>query len=98
MPKQKEMLNQLPVLFQNHPNPFNGFTYVDYFLPPNASNAFLRVVDINGKLIKSFPINNLGYGQIQLDCTNLATGTYYYSLLVNGKSVDTKTMLIAIDN
>ena len=98
LPKQKEMLNQLPVLFQNHPNPFNGFTYVDYFLPPNASNAFLRVVDINGKLIKSFPINNLGYGQIQLDCTNLATGTYYYSLLVNGKSVDTKTMLIAIDN
>ncbi len=37
---QKEVLNELPLLFRNHPNPFNGFTFIDYFLPLNASNAF----------------------------------------------------------
>ena len=95
---QKEVLNQLPLLFQNHPNPFNGFTFIDYFLPIKASNAFLKVVDNNGKLIKSFPLNQTGLGQIELDCTGLAVGTFYYSLLVNFQVVDTKTMIIAADN
>jgi hypothetical protein len=91
---QKETLNQLPLLFQNHPNPFNGFTFIDYFLPANTANAFLRVVDNSGKLIKAFPINQSGFGQVELDCSGLAAGTYYYSLLVNTNIVETRTMVI----
>lgn len=93
---QKEILNQLPLLFQNHPNPFKGLTFIDYFLPQNSANAFLKVIDNNGKLVRAFSINQLGFGQIELDCSNLAAGTYYYSLLVNSQVIDTKTMIIAI--
>ena len=66
----------------------------NYFLPSNASNAFIRVVDNNGKLIKAFQINAIGYGQVELDCSNLVSGTYHYSLLVNGKLIDTKSMVL----
>lgn len=66
----------------------------DYFLSSNASNAFIRVVDNNGKLIKAFQINAIGYGQVELDCSNLVSGTYHYSLLVNGKLIDTKSMVL----
>jgi len=93
---QKEVLNQIPLLFQNHPNPFNGITFIDYFISSNTSNSFLKVIDNYGKLIKAFPINKTGFGQIELDCTNLAQGTYYYSLLVNSQVIDTKSMVIAI--
>jgi hypothetical protein len=92
---QKEELNQLPILFQNHPNPFNGITFIDYFLPINTNNAFIRVIDNNGKLVKAFPINQTGFGQIELDCTNLASGQYHYSLVVNSQIIDTKSMIIA---
>ncbi len=95
---QKEVLNRVPLLFQNHPNPFNGFTFIDYFLPDNVSDAFLRVIDSNGKLVKAFPINKTGFGQIELDCRNLSSGQYHYSLLVNSQIVDTKSMLIAEAN
>ncbi len=93
--KQHEVLNQRPLLFQNTPNPFSGITFIDYFLPPNASNAFIRVVDNNGKLIKAFPLNAIGYGQVELDCRNIAAGTYHYTLMVNSETVDTKTMIVA---
>ncbi len=66
----------------------------NYFLPSNALNAFIRVVDNNGKLIKAFQINAIGYGQVELDCSNLVSGTYHYSLLVNGKLIDTKSMVL----
>ena len=93
---QKEVLNKSALLFQNHPNPFNGTTFIDYYLLENTSNAFLRVIDNNGKLVKGFQINQTGFGQVELDCTNLAQGTYYYSLLVNSQVIDTKSMVIAI--
>jgi hypothetical protein len=59
-----------------------------------SQNAFIRVVDNNGKLIKAFQINAIGYGQVELDCSNLVSGTYHYSLLVNGKLIDTKSMVL----
>ena len=95
---QKESINQLPLLFQNHPNPFNGFTFIDYYIPDNITDAFLRVIDNNGKLVKAFSINKTGFGQIELDCSNLASGQYHYSLLVNSQLIDTKSMIIAIAN
>jgi hypothetical protein len=95
---QKEILNKIPILFQNHPNPFNGFTFIDYFLPENTINAFLKVIDSNGKLVKAFPINKTGFGQVELDCTDLAQGTYYYTLLVNNQAADTKNMIISKTN
>lgn len=95
---QKEVLNEVPLLFQNHPNPFNGITFIDYFLPKNATNAFLRVIDNNGKLVKAFTIYQTGFGQVELDCSNLSEGQYHYSLLVNSKLIDTKTMIISAGN
>jgi trimeric autotransporter adhesin len=70
----------------------------DYFLPSNASNAFIRVVDNNGKLIKAFDLTKTGYGQVELDCSNLALGTYHYTLLVNSQMIDTKSMIVAANH
>ncbi|MCC6720837.1 MAG: tail fiber domain-containing protein [Bacteroidia bacterium] len=91
---QKENINKQPILFQNSPNPFKGITFIDYFIPYNAENAFIKLVDKTGRIIKVFAINNLNFGQLELNCDELANGTYYYSLLVDGKLIDTKKMLI----
>jgi hypothetical protein len=95
---QKEELNQAPILFQNHPNPFSDVTYIDYYLPNNTQNAFLKVFDNNGKLVKAIPISRSGFGQIELNCANLASGKYYFSLLVNTQIIDTKSMIVNSEN
>ena len=76
----------------------DGVTFIEYFLPQNSSNAFIRITDSNGKLVQAFNLNNTGYGQIELNCANLAQGTYHYSLLVDSKIIETKTMLVAAKN
>ncbi|NUM32326.1 MAG: tail fiber domain-containing protein [Bacteroidetes bacterium] len=91
---QKEILNKQPLLFQNHPNPFNGYTYIDYYLPENLINVFLKVTDNNGKLVKAFEIEKTGFGQVEIDCRELAAGMYYYSLITDSKIIDTKSMMI----
>ncbi len=91
---QKVAINEAPILMQNHPNPLNGVTFIEYFIPENSGSAFLKVVDINGKLIQAFPINQKGYGQIEMDCSKLSAGTYTYSLLVDTKVIDSKKMVV----
>jgi len=89
-----DIINKQPILFQNHPNPFQGSTFIDYFVPKELTNAFLKITDNNGKLVQAFSIQSTGYGQIELDCKNLKPGTYYYSLIVNEKNIATKSMVI----
>lgn len=92
---QKETLNQQPILFQNNPNPFSSTTHFDYYVPQSAKSAFIKVVDQQGRLVKSFTIYQLGYGQVSMDCSDLMVGQYLYSLVVNEHIADTKKMAIA---
>jgi hypothetical protein len=96
-PTQKEAVNTRALLFQNNPNPFNNVTFIEYFLPQNTQSAFVKVIDNNGKLVKAFPVNETGYGQLELDCTNLQSGIYYYSLIVDKQVIDTLKMVVAKD-
>jgi hypothetical protein len=46
-----------------------------------------------GNQLKNFAVTETGAGQLNITSANLAPGTYSYSLLVNGKVVDTKKMI-----
>jgi len=93
---QKEKINKQPILFQNTPNPFRGMTRIDYYVPITSNSAFIKVTDMNGKLVKAFALNELGFGQVELDCSELAAGQYQYSLLINQQIFDTKKMQIGV--
>ncbi len=38
-------------------------------------------------------IEDKGMGQLNIDASNLSAGMYSYSLVVNGKVIDTKKMM-----
>jgi len=82
-------------LFQNVPNPFNQSTLINYYLPQNSASALLQITGINGETIKSFALNGTGNGQVTLQTTQLAAGTYTYSLIIDGNLIDTKKMILA---
>ena len=84
-----------PALQQNAPNPFNGTTTINYYLPKNSSNAQLIITDDQGHVLKDVVLgNSKGMGQAIIAAGDLASGIYFYSLVVNGKNVDTKKMIL----
>lgn len=80
-------------LKQNAPNPFNQNTTVQYYLPASAHSAQLLVQDMSGHQLKSYSLNN-GANQITIDGSTLSSGQYIYSLIVDGKKVDSKNMIL----
>ncbi len=80
------------VLYQNAPNPFGEGTTIKYFIPDNM-DAQIVFYDNYGNQIKIYKVAENGMGQLNVSATNLAAGVYSYSLIVNGKVVDTKKML-----
>ncbi len=80
-------------LDQNIPNPLRGGCVIKYFVPQNSTEANIKIYDLVGQLIKDIPLSN-GEGDIQIQSSNLSKGVYTYSLIVNGKLIDTKKMTV----
>ncbi|MBI3500439.1 MAG: tail fiber domain-containing protein [Bacteroidetes bacterium] len=80
------------VLYQNQPNPTSSNTTIRYFIPENVTGAYIVFFDFYGKEIKRVEIKETGNGKIEADTQNLMEGMYSYSLIVNGKVIDTKKM------
>lgn len=83
------------ILGQNMPNPFNQSTAIHYSIPQKFSSAQIIVSDVSGKIIKRISLSDSGKGIVNINAGSLASDTYQYSLLVDGKLIDSKKMLIA---
>jgi hypothetical protein len=80
-------------LAQNKPNPFNTQTVIEYNVVEEGSASIL-IFDMNGKLLKTLSIKIPGKGSVTVNGSDLYAGMYYYSLVVNGKEIDTKKMIL----
>lgn len=84
-----------PVLFQNTPNPFGEKTTIKYHLKNTNDESSIIVFDLNGKLVKSYPLDKQNMdGEIQIVSGTFISGMYYYSLVVNGKEINTMKMIL----
>lgn len=84
--------NDAASLNQNVPNPFSNSTVINFSLPKQYKNAQITITDINGKTIQQANVNNTSY--LKITAGTLPAGTYKYSLVVDGKSISTKTMVL----
>ena len=71
-------------LNQNYPNPFNPSTIIGFTLP-TSEKVWLRVFDINGRLIHTIIDNEMIFAgnheySLQLQQIDLASGIYLYNL------------------
>jgi len=80
-------------LEQNKPNPFSNSTVISYTLPQHFSSAQILVTDNSGKTIKQIQLTGFGNGSLQIDASGLSSGTYQYSLIVDGRNIETKQMM-----
>lgn len=78
-------------LLQNAPNPFTQNTTVRCFVPTDVQQAKLVVYNMNGQLIKSYDLSK-GMNTVTITAGTLSSGQYIYSLLADGKKIDSKNM------
>ncbi len=82
LPVELLFLDQQAKLFQNQPNPFQQTTTIGFQLP-KATSGTIRILDINGRLLKRYNDNfQHGYNEIQVDMSDLTSqgGVFYYQL------------------
>ncbi len=83
-----------PSLEQNSPNPFRDNTVIKYYLPEVTGSAQLQISNLNGAVLKTFNLQGIGFGQVLISGGSFDAGTYIYSLIVDGKRIDSKRMML----
>ena len=86
-------------LHQNHPNPFNPITTIEYDLP-NDDFVNMAVYDMTGRLVKTLlnGSKSAGYNHVLWDATNdnnepVSAGVYIY-VIQFGNSIHTNKMIL----
>lgn len=91
--------HRLPVeLMQNRPNPFDEQTIIAVSVDADFSykQAYITVVDITGKEVKRLPLSlKKGVNEVLYEHGYNATGSFVYTLVVDGKPIDSKRMIFA---
>ena len=81
------------VLYQNTPNPFKEQTVIRFSLADDARDAAICIFDMTGKMLKKMPISS-GETSVSINGWELGEGMFLYTLIVNGREIDTKRMII----
>jgi len=83
------------MLLQNRPNPYSGETVIPYYLPKDFESANLLITNTNGQVIKRVTLKQAGKGELTLRTEGLNAGQYLYSLIVDGRKIQTRKMVLS---
>lgn len=87
-------LTNQAILKQNVPNPSNGITRIEYYLPTTTKQANINIFDLTGKELKSVELHEKGMASVELNLESLPKGMYVYALIVDGTVVGSKQMIL----
>jgi hypothetical protein len=84
-------------LLQNRPNPSDESTIISILVNERPSGTLqLRISDMSGKEIRSIPVElHQGMNEVLYEHGYNVSGTYIYSLLLDGKLLQSKRMVFA---
>lgn len=95
-----QQLLQTFALFQNHPNPFNPTTTIQYKLP-RSGKIQLKIFNIKGQLVRSFWKEHIKSGLYQFQwngCNEngetVSTGVYIYQIHFQNQLLSRRMLLI----
>ena len=83
-----------PELYQNVPNPFTQSTKIEMYIPEEAGKAILNIYNLEGYQLQSNVISTRGHVYLTLDGAAMTPGMYLYTLIIDGKEIETKRMIL----
>lgn len=82
------------LLKQNTPNPFDQSTIISYQVAAQAQQVSILITNLQGMEVQHFSGLPTGQGQVEVAAGTLATGTYVYTLVVDGHPVASRKMIL----
>ena len=79
---------------QNTPNPFSESTVIKLNIPQSTTTANILIYDLNGKQIDKVSVDERGETNVTVYASNLESGMYIYSLILDGKVTVTRKMIV----
>lgn len=80
-------------LGQNYPNPYNKTTIIPYYVPENVGSAQIKILSVTGVEVYNHELSK-GEGEIEISDKLLSSGTYIYQLIIDGRTIDNKKMVL----
>jgi hypothetical protein len=90
--REKETLSH--ELYQNRPNPFSTNTVIDYQISKEFRSAYIQVFEPTGKPLMKYENLQSGKNSIEVQAGNLSAGLYLYALVVDGRLIAQKSMIV----
>ncbi|MBA4852160.1 T9SS type A sorting domain-containing protein [Emticicia sp. BO119] len=76
-----------------YPNPANDFATIDYSITGNINDASMSFYNLLGNEVGSFELDKSDR-KLKVQTTNWDSGVYLYQLVIDGKKVVTKKLLV----
>ncbi|NBB19093.1 T9SS type A sorting domain-containing protein [Runella sp. CRIBMP] len=76
-----------------YPNPANDYAEIDYQISGNVGDAKISLYNILGANVAEYDLDR-NERQLRISTREIPTGVYFYQLLLEGKKVATKKLLI----
>jgi len=83
-------------LKQNYPNPFNPVTTIEFTITESDSRVSLKIYNLLGEHVATLVEAHLQAGQhcYQWQAENIASGVYFYVLVLDGLVAETRKMIM----
>ena len=65
-------------------------------IPEGTQKASIFIYDMGGKQVKAIPVNEQGETNITVYASDLSAGMYIYTLVVDGKVMITRKMVVTL--
>ncbi|HEX6225549.1 MAG TPA: tail fiber domain-containing protein [Chryseolinea sp.] len=86
--------NKKAFLLQNNPNPFTSETEIRMTLDETVGDATIIIYSLDGKEMRNIRVGDRGEVSVKMSGSELSPGMYLYTLVTDGKVVDTKRMVL----
>ena len=76
-----------------YPNPANEYTEIDYQMSVGVGNAKIALFNVIGNNVAEYDLDKNDH-QLRIPTREMPTGVYFYRLLLEGKAIATKKLLV----
>lgn len=90
----EEIGNETVSVSNAYPNPASSQTSFDYVLPQSASSATIRIHNLLGAVVREAVLTERS-GKATIDISGLNDGVYFYSVVVNNQTIETKRLIVS---